>query len=184
MTRVALIISAVLVSGCGGADTSTPTPPVQGVTHLAALQRGACGYQCPVYRVDVLTDGTVLFSGEQFVAVSSAEVQLSPRQFANLLVRLDAYEPLFREWGDFLQPVVPDMATNRVTLRGKTVVHYTGDPATPQALNELEDYLDEQLGTARWISDPPPTDRSPGGPCDRHSTPAVCRASLGPVDAG
>lgn len=48
------------------------------------------------------------------------------------------------------------------------------DPSDPDAGSEAD----------AGLADDGPIDRSPGGPCDRHSTPAICRASLGPVDAG
>lgn len=39
-------------------------------------------------------------------------------------------------------------------------------------------------GVDAGVSEGPPVDRSPGGPCDRGSTPAICRASQQYVDAG
>ena len=138
-----------------------PIPP----DALITLTRSECFGKCPDYTVSVTADGTVTFEGRKFVKTKGV---------AKDSVSLDAVRQLiaaFEDAGFFsLRDSYPsdedkcsywtDHPSVRISLRlnGKTksIYHYHGcvDEARrtyPAGLTELEDRIDEVLGTQGWI---------------------------------
>lgn len=93
------VLAATVAMGCGGGfRTYTPAPtsvscngdPGRGGV-LAHLERGPCLGTCPVYRIVVCNDGTVVYDGQQFVKASGRKVKrLPPPSLAALVRELDA----------------------------------------------------------------------------------------------
>lgn len=157
-----LHLLAVLLLGChsapqtmtASAQVSSPvevSAPPQAPGLLFSLERGACFGRCPIYKVEVLTDGSLRFKGERHVAVTEpVELTLAPGTLEQLTARLERSG--FDTWGDFTRHQVTDMATVVLTWKGKTVRHYLGDEKAPPQLTQLETDLDLLLGTARWVT--------------------------------
>ncbi len=82
------------LAGCGKkkapADTTSidqPHPPdtVPGATAIATLERTGCYGECPVYRLTVNSDGSVVYVGTRWVKVLGRQVyRLSEAQMAEL----------------------------------------------------------------------------------------------------
>lgn len=157
-----LLLLSALAFGCQTTPEAKPDAPVASaaapatstpskeVPVLVSLQRGACFGRCPVYRVDVLTDGRVRFLGERNVEVTEpVEFKLEAAQLTAIKARLESSG--FETWKDAVNRQVTDMPTVVVTWRGKSLTHYLGDEKAPPELAKLEDDLDALIGTARWV---------------------------------
>ncbi len=93
---VRLLACAALIglAGCGkkkaSSDTTSidqPHPPdaVPGATVLATLERTGCYGECPVYRLTVNSDGSVVYVGTRWVKVLGRQVyNISQAQVAEL----------------------------------------------------------------------------------------------------
>src|SRR3954470_9412482 len=90
----ALLVSLASLPACGkkkapGDTTSIdqPHPPdsVPGATPIATLERTGCYGECPVYRLTVNSDGSVVYVGTRWVKVLGRQLyKLSDAQLAEL----------------------------------------------------------------------------------------------------
>lgn len=147
--RSLLTLLPVLLFGCQtspGVKKEEVAPP--GV--LVSLQRTPCYGACPVYVVEVLTDGTARFKGERHVKVTEpVEAKLEPAALQKLEARFE--QTAFAQWGHFTKPTMSDAPTVVLTFKGHTVRHYRGDDQAPPELTQLEDDVDALIGTDRWV---------------------------------
>lgn len=148
--RSALTLGLVLLFGCPSAtaevkkDAVTETPRL-----LVAMERGPCFGACPVYRVEVFTDGRVRFEGKRHVKMKEVvESRLSDVQIAALTERT---KNLGFKWADYNKPSVTDQPSVILTLGDRTLSHSLGDEHAPYKLTKLEDELDALIGTSKWI---------------------------------
>lgn len=141
----ALTLVTVLLFGC---QTSPGVKKDSGV--LLSLQRTACYGACPIYLVEVLSDGTLHFKGERHVKVTEpVELKLEPSVLEKLTARVE--QSGFAAWSDFTTNEMSDAPTVVLTFKGHAVRHYRGDTRAPAELTALEDEVDALLGTDRWI---------------------------------
>ena len=125
-----------------------------------SLKRGPCFGTCPVYSVNVASDGVVQFDGEQHVAqVGEAKRQISADDFERLARAVDeaGYFELSDE--DLASGVrATDMSTLTFTVRrdgeDKTVEFYEGFIEAPanKKLRELARQIDNVAGTDEWVN--------------------------------
>jgi hypothetical protein len=148
--RSALTLGLVLLFGCPSAtaevkkDAVTETPRL-----LVAMERGPCFGACPVYRVEVFTDGRVRFEGKRFVkATEVVEAKLSAAQVKAIADRLAAID---FKWADYTHADMTDMPFIELTHETRSLKHYQGDRSAPEGLTKLEDELDVLIGTSKWI---------------------------------
>jgi hypothetical protein len=121
---------------------------------FASLERTGCFGPCPIYRVDVLGDGTVVYEGTRFVRHKGRrEAKLEKER----LLELDR---TFDEAGFLALPpedkrAVPDAATvvlAYATDAGARTVRYTPVGATvPPTLARLEREVSRIVELERWI---------------------------------
>lgn len=147
--RRSLTLTLLVLFGCQSTPEVKPVSPASPAL-LFSMERGPCFGACPVYRVEVFSDGLLRFKGERFVKVTEAvEETLSPAQLAALTARLERAD---FKWADYTQRNATDLPTVRLTHGARALTHYHGDASAPGALQQLEDDLDALLGTQRWIS--------------------------------
>jgi hypothetical protein len=148
--RSALTLGLVLLFGC---LATTPEVKKEAVAEtprlLVAMERSPCFGACPVYRVEVFTDGLVRFEGKRFVkALEVVEAKLSPAQVKAISDRFAAID---FKWADYTHADATDNPTVVLTHETRTLKHYHGDHSAPEGLTKLEDDLDALIGTAKWI---------------------------------
>jgi hypothetical protein len=119
------------------------------------LTRTGCLGSCPGYKVTLAGDGTVLFSGDHFVAVPGAHVAHVSPETVRTLVR-EFKKADFFSAKDQYQGNWTDNPTQTLGLtiagRTKVVVDYVGtDAGLPLTIRNLEAEVDEAAGTARWV---------------------------------
>ena len=127
------------------------------------LERTGCYGMCPIYKVSISADGTVVFEGTRFVKkVGTARSAISEEQIRDLLA---AFEKInYFELSD--QYVKPDdgckqwltdnpSAITSITLNGKSklVTHYYGCRGLDvlKELERLEQAIDDAVNSAQWI---------------------------------
>ena len=149
-TLVALLLLGSVALG----DSSVPKEGGAS-TPMVSLERTACYGRCPIYKVTVLRDGTVLWEGERFVKTAGkATAKLSAAAVAEL-AKAFAKADFFALHDKYDSYDVTDHPSAIVMFddgkRKKTVHHYHGDRSAPKALYELEEAIDYGIGTQRWI---------------------------------
>ena len=130
---------------------------------VITLERTACFGSCPVYKVTIFDDGTVMFDGKESVKrpgmdvsrISKSDVEALVREFAKVdYQKLDeAYtddpKNCPQQWTD------ASTAITSLTVEGKkkTVRHYLGCGGSKVLvqLTKLEDKIDEVANTNQWI---------------------------------
>ena len=136
---------------------ATDLTPSVGLEFIS-MQRLACYGSCPVYDLFILTDGGVLYQGEEHVAAKGLRhVVLSPQALASLRAAIERSgfmstdEDCCRSQDTTDQPSV----NLTVSLGGveKTIFHYLGSKQGHN-LKALENEIDEIVGTDRWIEPP------------------------------
>lgn len=132
------------------------------------LKRTPCYGPCPVYEVTVSGTGEVEYSGEAHVArAGTHRWKISRRRLQRLAeaferARYSRLEEAYtsREFTD-----APGCLTSIEYEDGtsRSVDHYHGDPAAPDALTELEDEIDRIVGVERYTEPdlPPKKDHTP-----------------------
>ena len=164
-----LLACTLLVSlaACGKkkkapADTTSidqPHPPdtVAGATAVATLERTGCYGECPVYRLTVNSDGTVVYVGTRWVkVVGRQEYKISDAQMLELQGAFDRAN--FNQLRDYdkVESTDDDWALLSYRRGGglKHVRHYHGDNAAPPTLGALEDEFDRIVDSGRFVGVP------------------------------
>jgi Domain of unknown function (DUF6438) len=125
---------------------------------LVRLERGACPWSCPSYKLEVFDDGSVQFEGYSSVAVNGAVASKLDTDRCNKLLQAfldtrffdleDAYSKL--DISD--DPKVT--LTLRLNGREKQTRHCHGDFFAPRSLSALEDTVDRIVGSDIWVLTP------------------------------
>jgi hypothetical protein len=142
---ILLLASTLSFSSLQG-QTSTASPVV-------TLKRTHCFGTCPIYELSVFADGTVQWSGEQYVGtVGKASATLSKQQVDDLIQTLAASR--FSTFQNSYKSQVTDLPTTFLTFTYDGVTKTVEDYAFgPDELHHLE-LLVEQIGNShRWLHD-------------------------------
>jgi len=137
-------------------STHIPFPTVEDWKSLViTLERTGCYGTCPSYKVEVHGDGTVLYTGKAFVAVSGKHTGRIPQ--SNVLQLLEAFRGAdyfslddTYTWGITDQPTyITSIAFDSVH---KSVVDYVGEHAgMPDVVRELEETIDQIVTIEKWV---------------------------------
>ncbi|MBX3086448.1 MAG: hypothetical protein KF716_32735 [Anaerolineae bacterium] len=134
--------------------TATNHVQAQQAKVAITLERTACFGACPIYTVTILEDGTVIYKGEKFVAVTGEQTsQIDP---AIVKQMVDAFASAgYFDWKEAYDTMtVTDMPTiiTSVTRDGKQhrITRYVGDSSAPLALPYLETWIDVMTNTHLW----------------------------------
>jgi hypothetical protein len=179
-------VALVCLAGCGkkkapGDTTSVdqPHPPdtVPGAQAIATLERTGCYGECPVYRLTVNSDGSVVYIGTRWVKVLGRQVyKVSEAQLAELQAAFERAN--FNQLRDYDKVESTDDDWAHLSYRRgggfKRVRHYHGDNNAPPALATLEDEFDRIVDSGRLVGVPSVT----GTP-----TPAAAAPTHAPTEA-
>ncbi|MGG6240161.1 DUF6438 domain-containing protein [Nodosilinea sp. AN01ver1] len=131
--------------------------------HKLTFSRGMCFGSCPVYTVELSSDGQVLWFGEYYVNVlGRANWSVPLAQVAEIEQTLHhvRFQRFAAAYDDSDITCQPSSQISVVYLDGatKTVSHDHGDFSAPEALTLLEDCLDDLMGTAPYVGSTDCTD--------------------------
>ena len=122
---------------------------------VITLERQACFGFCPVYTITVFGDGTVIYDGEEYVAVKErVEATITKEKIEQLVSEFEAIDYYSLD-DKYVERTITDAQTviTSITIDGKTkaIEHYHGDFAAPEKLRALEDKIDEIVNSSQWI---------------------------------
>lgn len=156
---LALLCLAACQKKKAPADTLSvdqPHPPdaVAGAMPVATLERTGCYGECPVYRLTVNSDGTVVYVGMRWVKVLGRQVfKISETQLTELQQAFERAN--FAQLRDYDRVESTDDDWAHLSLRRgssvKRVRHYHGDNSAPATLGALEDEFDRIVDSARLV---------------------------------
>jgi hypothetical protein len=143
-------IMTLALTALAGCATVAQTPP-SGAIEIT-LQRTICFGTCPEYTVTLRDDGTVTYSGRQFVKTPGTHTwKIDPGAVRALAREMEAAG--FFEMKDAYTARVTDHPTTYTTLkigtRSKRIQDYV---AGPQALKDIEAKIDEVSGVRKYVS--------------------------------
>jgi hypothetical protein len=135
-------------------DQPHPPDTVPGAQALATLERTGCYGECPVYRLTVNSDGSVVYVGTRWVKVLGRHVfKISEAQVAELQAAFERAN--FNQLRDYdkVESTDDDWAhiSHRRGAGFKRVRHYHGDNTAPPALAALEDEFDRIVDSGRLV---------------------------------
>ena len=135
MNKLFLILFSVFLS-CGlikKTDTSE-------IELIISLQRTACFGTCPIYKIEIYTDGSGTYTGTRFVEnIGVSKFQLSKSdvrkilEFANKI----GFSKLKNEYSE----PITDLPTTFIQIKNKRIRDYTGAPKKLKNLEKLIDQL-------------------------------------------
>ena len=142
-----------------------PQPASQRVSSVTVitLQRTECFGTCPVYKLTIFADGTVLYEGSKYVKkkgkaksrISRAKLEDLIEEFDNIYYfnLNDAYIPGSKGCPQSATDMPSAITSLMRRGRTKTVNHYHGCRGldTLELLTQLEDKIDEAVNVVRWI---------------------------------
>ena len=135
MNKLFLILFSVLLS-CGlikKTDTSK-------VELIISLQRTACFGTCPIYKIDIYTDGSGTYTGTRFVEnIGVSKFQLV-KSDVNKILEYAKKIGFSKLKDDYSEPIT-DLPTTYITIKDKKIKDYTGAPKTLKNLENLIDQL-------------------------------------------
>jgi hypothetical protein len=123
------------------------------------LERTACFGACPIYKVTLYTDGTVVYEGERFVTTEGTQTtKIEPAVVQQLVEGFEAAG--YFEWDDeYTQMTITDQPSviTSVTRDGETkqITRYAGDSSAPMELPYLEAWIDLAAYTGQWTGASP-----------------------------
>jgi len=152
---ILILMLGLLISGCApNLETPTASPTENVFSELMiTMERTACHGTCPIYKLTINGDGTVIYEGQDFVQVKGEQTaSLNPAQIQELV---SAFEQAnFFTLTDYTHEDTTDSPSviTSITINGKTktVNHYYGDSSAPQALFDLESKIDEITNSKQW----------------------------------
>jgi hypothetical protein len=158
----ALVVATILFRWGAGPRAEGNWAPADTVITMV---RGGCEKRCPVYRVVVFADGTVIVEGRYYLrkpVFARSEIPTSDvKTLVDRFLAID-YLHLRDDFGfkgkgcaSFAPGDAPSVTTTLVTGgQGKSIVHYQGCLGEiPKRITELERAIDETAHTDRWLKD-------------------------------
>ena len=135
MNKLLLIVFSVLLS-C----SFTKNTPKAEVDLIITLQRTACFGTCPIYKIEIYTDGSGTYTGTRFVEnIGVTEFSLSATQLNLILTQAEAIG--FTNMKEEYSEPISDLPTTFIQIKDKRIRDYTGAPKTLKNLENLIDQL-------------------------------------------
>jgi ankyrin repeat protein len=118
------------------------------------LSRTGCLGTCPSYSVEVHGDGSVLYDGRSFVAITGSHRATVSRDVVSEIVEVFRAADYFSLKDKYMWGAT-DLPTYKTSIaidgRTKEVVDYAGEVVgMPESVSKLEDAIDRLSGVERW----------------------------------
>ena len=130
-----MILFSILLS-CG-LTKKTNTSEIE---LIISLQRTACFGTCPIYKIEIFSDGSGIYTGTRFVKnIGITEFSLSEIQLNLILTKAKAIG--FANMKEEYSEPISDLPTTFIQIKDKKIRDYTGAPKTLKNLENLIDQL-------------------------------------------
>lgn len=122
---------------------------------IIKLQRGPCFGPCPIYKVTIYGNGTVIYIGKEFVKTKGKhKINIGDGKIRELISEFEKIH-YFQLKGSYEDEEVSCSSTTITSIaingKTKTIRHYHGDSSAPEKLTYLEDKIDEIINSNQWI---------------------------------
>ena len=107
---------------------------------IISLQRTACFGTCPIYKIEIFSDSSGIYTGTRFVEnIGVTKFSLSKTQINLILTQAEAigFANMKEEYSD----PISDLPTTFIQIKDKKIRDYTGAPKTLKNLENLIDQL-------------------------------------------
>ena len=122
---------------------------------IITLERTICCGRCPVYKLTIFGDGSVVYNGLEFVAVTGRHAANISKDTVKQLIAAFKNSEFFSLNNDYVEFMGTEdpFAITSLTINGKKkrVRHYHGDYSAPRQLKILEDEIDKLVCSDRWV---------------------------------
>ena len=130
-----MILFSILLS-CG----LTKKANTSEIELIISLQRTACFGTCPIYKIEIFSDGSGIYTGTRFVEnIGAAKFNLSETQMNLILTQAEAIG--FANMKEEYSELISDLPTTFIQIKDKKIRDYTGAPKTLKNLENLIDQL-------------------------------------------
>ena len=135
MNKLFLILFSVLLS-CGLIKKTDSSE----IELIISLQRTACFGTCPIYKIEIYTDGSGTYTGTRFVKnIGSSKFRLEKSDVSKILEFANKIG--FSRLKDEYSEPITDLPTTYITIKDKKIKDYTGAPKRLKNLEKLIDQL-------------------------------------------
>ena len=134
-----MILFSILLS-CGLTKKVNPSE----IELIISLQRTACFGTCPIYKIEIFSDGSGSYTGTRFVEnIGITKFSLSETQLNLILTQAEAIG--FTNMKEEYSEPISDLPTTFIQIKHKKIRDYTGAPKT---LKNLENLIDQMYQKA------------------------------------
>jgi ankyrin repeat protein len=148
--RIVAVVAAGVMAACataGGAQTQTPPAEAIEIT----IERTPCFGMCPEYKVTMKDEGTVTYTGRQYVRVTGERTwKIDPAAVRALAREMEAAG--YFDLQDEYTSRMTDHPTTRTSLtigtRSKKISDYISGP---QTLKDIEQRIDDVSGAKKFV---------------------------------
>ena len=107
---------------------------------IISLQRTACFGTCPIYKIEIFSDGSGIYTGRRFVEnIGITKFSLSKTQLNLILTQAEAIG--FTNMQEEYSEPISDLPTTFIQIKDKRIRDYTGAPKTLKNLETLIDQI-------------------------------------------
>ena len=107
---------------------------------IISLQRTACFGTCPIYKIEIFSDGSGIYTGTRSVKnIGVTKFSLSKTQLNLILTKAEAIG--FTNMKEEYSEPISDLPTTFIQIKDKRIRDYTGAPKTLKNLENLIDQL-------------------------------------------
>lgn len=152
-----LIAIAAILTGSTSCSPKTQSPQSGGDSLVAYLERTPCFGKCPWYSIRVYQSGYAVYDGKRDAPRTGKYfTRISRQQLESIGKKAEALK-YFELNNEYRNDRLTDFPTVYVEVRykgkKKAITHYEANP--PQALTEMEDFIDQVFVESNWqqISD-------------------------------
>ena len=133
MNKLFLILLGISLS-CG----LTKKANTSEIELIISLQRTACFGTCPIYKIEIFSDGSGIYTGTRFVEnIGATKFSLSKTQLNLILTRAETIG--FTNMKEEYSAPISDLPTTFIQIKDKKIKDYTGAPKTLKSLENLID---------------------------------------------
>ena len=134
-----MILFSILLS-CG----LTKKANTSEIELIISLQRTACFGTCPIYKIEIFSDGSGIYTGTRFVEnIGITKFSLSEPQLNLILTQAKTIG--FTNMKEEYSEPISDLPTTFIQVKDKKIRDYTG---APKRLKNLENLIDQMYQKA------------------------------------
>jgi len=140
MKQLLFIVLLLSISSCGTFKKNTNIFTfTESKDLIISLQRGACYGTCPIYKIQIYTDGSGIYTGTRFVEnIGVIVFSLSENQINLILTQAEAIG--FKNMKEEYSEPISDLPTTFIQIKDKKIRDYVG---APSELRKLENLIDK-----------------------------------------